>query len=348
MELPKIDFRFTRSGIIVVAILLVVGYLLQAMQFDFFALFTKPEDFLFFPIASLLVAVGIIVLWFIIGARYGPTMGNLLVENRVIALLFVRGDKYYFEKVSEEEHVVTGPFVLSRFITFFISWLSISSSLVSLFGNILGGLFFPGPTIDPVINLLGNNGLEGIAWKFLLIMVIAPLILTLIIPITWLLLDVRLKALHSGSMTNWFVGTKVQSRLNGFISIGALIALGGSFGLDQLVDKLTTIISLVFYCIFYISFPMILIITLYSLLFHTTFYEKFLDAIPVPYGETNVEFFVKERKYEGMKVKIKKEEEIRPGLEIEEGPEEEIEEGPEEEIEEGIGEEIEEGPEEDF
>ncbi|MFW9991353.1 MAG: hypothetical protein ACFFD4_04775 [Candidatus Odinarchaeota archaeon] len=329
MEMPKIEFRFARSGIIMVAIFLVIGYLLQVIRFNFFGLFEKPEDFIIFPVASLLIAAAIIALWFVIGQRYGPKIGYYLVENKILALIFVKGNKYYFEKVSEEAHKVSGPLILSRFIALFISWISISSSLVAIFGTSpLGGWLYTGARFDssdPIVNFLGDAGIIGILLKFLLIMVMAPLILTLIIPITWLLVDVRLKALHTGSMTNWYVGHKVQARLNSFVSIGALIALGGSVVISSISDifnKLVTIISLVFYCIFYISFPIIVIITIYSLLFHTTFYEKFLDAIPAPYGETKVEFFVKEGKYEGKKVEIEKKE---PEPEPEPEPEQTIE-----------------------
>ncbi|MHA1167288.1 MAG: hypothetical protein ACTSRU_05660 [Candidatus Hodarchaeales archaeon] len=328
MELPEIDFRFTRSGMIVTVIILLIGLFLQIIPLDFFGLFSKPADYLF-PVISILLSAGIIILWFIIGDRYGPRIGNLLVENKIVALIFVKGDKYYFEKVSEEAHDVKGPQVLARFINLLIAWISISSSLVSIFGNFIMKIIYDANPVtdpllaDPVIRFLSSTALLEILLKFLLIIIIAPLILTLIVPISWLLLDVHLKALQSSSMTNWYVGKKVQARLNSFVSIGALVALGGSFGIENLANKLITIVSLVFYCLFYVSFPIILIVILYSLFFHTTFYESFLEAIPIPYGETKVEFFVKEGKYSGKKVEIADKEEKTPEISEEEKKEQE-------------------------
>jgi hypothetical protein len=88
------------------------------------------------------------------------------------------------------------------------------------------------------------------------------------------------------------VGTKFQALFWNDISIGPLLAIGGSFSLVNLVNKLLTMISLDLYCMFHVF----LIVTLYSLFFQSTFCRNFLETIDIPRGTIGISFNSKDSK----------------------------------------------------
>ncbi len=228
---------------------------------------------------SIVISVLITILWFTVGTWAGPNLGKLLVTNKLVIKVWTKGNAHYFEKVSEEERYVKHSHLTSKFIALVIAWTSLAATLVSVWvgdGNIVKFVEDPS-TFELFI-------------QFILVFVLSPLALTIFIPVSWMLLDVKLKAYHTGQKINWYVGKKVQQTLSSYVTLGAIIASASAIGFD----KLRTVLDIFLMVFSWVGLACFLIVFLYSILFQIGYYDVFLETIPVPYGETDVKLTERE------------------------------------------------------
>ncbi len=233
---------------------------------------------------SLGIAVIIMLVWFSMGVWAGPRFGRFLAQNFIGQKAITGSSTVYFEDLTEKELKVGPGHILSRFIGLLIAWTSISATLVSL---VAGFIYDSDP--DRLKEFLESSSLVDVLLKFLLVLMIAPIVLTIFVPISWMLLDIHMKAWNKKNRTAWYVGAKVENKTKGYIAAGAIIASAGAIGIDQL-DLVVTIFLL---NIAWIGLACVLVVLQYSLLFHAGYREIFLETVTIPFGHT--ELTLKER-----------------------------------------------------
>ena len=210
-------------------------------------------------------------------------------------ILFTKGDFHYFEKVGQENLRIMPGTIIAKFINLILSWFAVVAFLLGFLLQSFQGtdklfaFFTANFSTNPVNYIL----------KLIIVFVLAPILMTITIPIPWMLLDTRLKAYSSGAKINSFVGKVIQSRVNSLFAIGGIATL--------LIQNLSLnnfgsiILSAVFFVIGYLAFPTILMVTLYNMLFQVQYYESFLREIPVPFGTTRIDVETKFTKAEESK-----------------------------------------------
>jgi hypothetical protein len=273
LRYPK--FRFTRGGILLVALL---GLFSSALFFLEFQPFSIAPNFLFGIPISVIAAFTVIYFWFIIGTIATPRVAHYLVDNKALRLLFTRGDVHYLEFVPFEERMIGHPQILAKFISLLIAWVSLSAFLMNLLAGILGG----NPTdilnaTDPVFFIL----------RTIILLVLVPVVFTFVYPVGWMLVDAKLKAYNSAAKLNWFVGTRVLNITAGVITVGSVVALGADVITDW-ANRINLIAGLVVFCIVNVSLIVILITIFYNMFFHGKFYQLIVDSIDIGYGVTSV------------------------------------------------------------
>ncbi|MFX1511340.1 MAG: hypothetical protein ACFFCQ_02020 [Promethearchaeota archaeon] len=257
---------------------------------------------------SIIISVIITILWFTVGTWLGPNLGKLLVTNKYIIKFWTKGNRHYFEKVTEEERYVKHSQITSKFIGLLIAWTSLAATFVSIW---VGD--------GDIVEFVEDTSWVAEIIKFFLVFIISPLALTIFIPVSWMLLDVKLKAYHTGSKINWYVGKKVQQTLSSYVTIGAVIASASAIGFD----KLRTVLDIFLMVFSWVGLACFLIVFLYSILFQIGYYSVFLNVIPVPYGETDVKLTEREiLETENLEKEdiVEDEEELGPEIEQRETP----------------------------
>ncbi len=286
---------FTRGGLIISILIIILFTGLNLFEFDLDILGVRITIADFVPINILIafiVAFYTASMWYLIGIRLAPRVGEFLTEKKIMNIIITKGDMHYFEKTIEEERKVVPGLVIGKFINLLISWLAVSAFVIGLFYLPIAGLIFgepsqqqqilnffePDPFVNPILYL----------FKLLLIFIISPLLLSIIIPVPWMLIDTKLKAYNSKIKLNFLVGRQLQARLSVLFAIGGLVTLFLSFisRLDLLLEFALLFISFV---ILFIGLPSAIIVMLYNMLFQVEYYEAFLRGIPVPYGTTTIE-----------------------------------------------------------
>ncbi|MHA2307070.1 MAG: hypothetical protein ACXACU_16950, partial [Candidatus Hodarchaeales archaeon] len=108
---PK--FQFAKSGIIIGVILTLIslGFLIVPV------IFQEQPDFVGLIISlviCLVVAFIVIYMWFLLGIKITPIAAHYLVDNKVLKLLFTKGDVHYLEFVPEEKRKIAMPHILNK------------------------------------------------------------------------------------------------------------------------------------------------------------------------------------------------------------------------------------------
>lgn len=277
---PK--FKFEISGIIITIILILVSIWLlihtgvdpNAEQ----AIDPMKMNLLGIPI-GLLVAFMVIYLWFLLGFKITPKAAHYLVDNKILKHFFTRGDVHYLEYVPVEKRKIAMPHILNKYIFLVLAWVSVSAFLFQIIANIFtnndpGKILYPE---DPLIFLL----------RTIVLFILVPLIFTLIYPLSWMLIDARLKAYSSGPKLNWLVGKKVSNLTGGFITLGSLISVGADV-LNSAQERANLIIDLVVFCLINVSLIVILVSLFYNVFFYGKFYKMIIDDVKVGFGVTSV------------------------------------------------------------
>ena len=195
-------------------------------------------------------------------------------------MVFTKGNKHYFEKLTEEERKIKHGHIISKLITLIITWASVSTALISIFLSLTGD--------SNVIAFLNNSDPITVFIRILIILILTPLILSFMIPMGWFLLDVKLKAFDTRTKICWFVGTKIDRMLRNIITIGSMMtALGATFG--DFLAKIIAVMQIFTYSFVISGLAGVLTILLYYILFSGGFYDIFLSSIDVPFGITHLE-----------------------------------------------------------
>ncbi len=283
------EFNFAISGIIITAVLTLISLFFFLGPY----LFTTGEgargielfSFNIYPnILGIFISLGIafteLYLWFLVGIEVTPRAAHYLVDNRVLKLLFTKGQVHYLEFVPQEKRKIAMPHILNKYIALIIAWVSLSAFLL----QIIAGVLLEG---DP--SRILNPGSDWLLFfiRTIVIFFFVPLVFTLIYPIGWMLVDAKLKAYNKFSKLNWLVGKKVVNLTAGIITVGSIIALGAT-ALDDFLPRLQLIFDLVLFCIINISLTVTIIAVFYNIFFQGTFYRRIIDSIDVGFGVTSV------------------------------------------------------------
>ena len=270
---PK--FKFAISGIMLAVIL----FLLSSLFF----LGSDPVNGVGF-LMSFVIAFLEIYLWFLLGMKVTPKAAHYLVDNKVLKLLFTKGNVHYVEYVPEEKRKIAMPHILNKYIALIIGWVSLSAFLLQIIATIV-------TQGDPssIVNPGNNNVLFFI--RTLVIFLLVPLIFPFVYPVGWMLVDAKLKAYHSGTKLNWLVGKKVVNLTAGIITIGALAGLGANLligSLENIIERVQLIFDLVLFCLINISLTVTLIAVFYNIFFQGAFYNRICESIEIGFGVTSV------------------------------------------------------------
>lgn len=294
----RIDLKvFKLSGLIFTSILIIIFlpfYLVKGVNFKLSGGATIPIT-TFDPIGLLLafvIPIITMIVWWFLGTTYAPKLGALLTEKKIMNILITKGDIHYFEKVELHELRITPGVVISKFINLILAWFAVTAFLLGF----LLQFFSSSATKSKIITFFTTEWNSGPVYlfdyflKIIIIYILAPLLMSITIPIPWMLIDTRLKAYSSGTKTNSFVGRAVQARLS------PLFAIGGILTLVMQNLSLETLVGVIIFILAILALPSIIMVTLYNMLFQVKYYESFLKEIPVPFGTTSVQMETKFQK----------------------------------------------------
>lgn len=285
---------FTTPGLIFTVILILIFAIFNLVDFDFPFSGGNIKLFVFNPFNLLIAIVSSVLtmsIWWFVGTRYAPKIGEFLTEKKIGNMIFTKGDIHYFEKVELEDLRIVPGIVIAKFINLLMSYLAITAFLLGIFLGFFNGTDSTAKLITFFESNLSNDPVAYVL-KLILVFVLAPLLLTLTIPIPWMLIDTKLKAYNSKLKINSLVGKSIQKLLTPIFAIGGLATL--------LLQNLTPDVIILFltFIFIFLAFPSILMVTLYNMIFQVKYYESILRSIPVPYGTTKVEMELKFKKTE--------------------------------------------------
>ena len=278
------EFKFARSGIIISIILLLISSFFFIGPY-FFSGGIKFASFNIYPnllgiIISVIIAFVEIYAWFLVGIKVTPIAAHYLVDNKILKLIFTKGNVHYIEFVPEEKRKIAMPHVINKYIALIIAWVSLSAFMLQLIaGVILSG--------NPTRLLHPGNDLLLFLIRTLIIFALVPAIFTLVYPVGWMLIDAKLKAYNSFSKLNWLVGKKLINLTAGIITVGSIIGLGANI-LEETLERVQLVIDLILFCIINVSLIVALIAIFYNIFFQGTFYEHIVESIEIGYGVTDV------------------------------------------------------------
>lgn len=287
ISLRHIEFKFARSGIAISVILVVISsffflgpYLFSSNEITFVSFSIYPNIFGVF--ISFIIAFLEIYLWFLVGVKVTPVAAHYLVDNKILKLVFTKGNVHYVEFMPEEKRRIAMPHILSKFIALIIAWVSLSAFLLQL----ISGIILSG---DPTKILNPGNDLFLFIIRTLVIFAFVPAVFTLVYPVGWMLIDAKLKAYNSFSKLNWLVGKKVINLTAGIITVGSIIGLGAAAEVfEDPLSRLQLIIDLVLFCIINVSLTVAIVAIFYNIFFQGIFYERIVKSINIGYGITDV------------------------------------------------------------
>ncbi len=232
---------------------------------------------------SIAIAFVEIYLWFLVGIKVTPKAAHYLVDNKVLKLVFTKGNVHYIEYVPKEKRKITMPHILSKYIALIIAWVSLSAFIL----QIIAGIILSG---NPTRILNPGSDLLLFIIRTVVIFGFVPLLFTLVYPVGWMLIDAKLKAYNSFSKLNWLVGKKVITLTAGIVTIGSIVGLGANLLDDSLgiLERVQLIIDLILFCVINVSLTVTLVAIFYNVFFQGTFYERIVNSIDIGYGITNV------------------------------------------------------------
>ncbi|MHA1991744.1 MAG: hypothetical protein ACW981_12845 [Candidatus Hodarchaeales archaeon] len=280
---------FTRAGLISSILLIIFFGGIQFIKINIGS-FTSNNDPIYvisYLLIAFLSALFTSSLFWMIGRNYGPKIGNLLVTNKILKIVLTKGDSHYFEKMGVSERKITPALTINKFINLLLTWLAVVAFLIGIFIPLIGGLpFFSGSgTPEIYITDFLNANFNNLAYyfiKIIFVLFLSPILLLIVIPIPWMLIDTQLKSYSSGPRINHMVGRLVQQR------VASLFAIGGIVSLILVNQTFEFYFALIGFILFFIGFPVALVSFFYNLLFQLEYYDEFIKIIPVPLGITSV------------------------------------------------------------
>ncbi|MHA1984184.1 MAG: hypothetical protein ACW967_07505 [Candidatus Hodarchaeales archaeon] len=281
---------FTRAGLVSSIILIIFFSGIQFLEINIGSFKSNNDPFyvISYLLLAFLSALFTSSLFWMIGKNYGPKIGNLLVTNKILKIVLTKGDSHYFEKMGVSERKITPALSINKFINLLLTWLAVVAFLIGIFIPLIGGFpFFSGPGFTPgeYITDFFNANFNNLAYyfiKIIFVLFVSPLLLLIVIPIPWMLIDTQLKSYSSGPRINHVVGRLVQQRLT------SLFAIGGIVSLILVNQDFDFYFALIGFILFFIGLPVALVSFFYNLLFQLEYYDEFIKIIPVPLGITSV------------------------------------------------------------
>ncbi|OLS16627.1 MAG: hypothetical protein HeimC3_52710 [Candidatus Heimdallarchaeota archaeon LC_3] len=271
------NFRvFTSLGLVVSLIIILIFSLIHFFGFEIGGVSVTGglSNFLFNFTLAFGSALFTSSLFWMIGKNYGPKIGTLLVTNKILKIVFTKGDSHYFEKLGVSERKINPGMAINKFINLLLSWLAVSAFLI---GSTIRLFDFPVSEF-----LISNDNLLYIFLRYIFVLIISPVLLLIVIPIPWMLTDTQLKSYSSKLRLNNLVGRLVQQR------VASLFAIGGVISLFLISPSIELLLALIGFIIIFVGLPASLVAFLYNLLFQMEFYDEFIKTIPVPYGLTQI------------------------------------------------------------
>ncbi|MHA2289866.1 MAG: hypothetical protein ACXABG_13865, partial [Promethearchaeota archaeon] len=202
------DIRvFTRAGLITSIFLIIFFGLIQFLNISFGA-YSLAKDSINVIIDLLLAFLSALFtssMFWIIGKKYGPKIGNLLVTNKIAKIVLTKGDAHYFEKLGDSERKVIPGVAINKFINLLLTWLAVTAFLIGIFLPLLGSLLTPGENSEQsILRFLTANFDDPLYYviKLIFVLLLTPILLNIVIPIPWMLIDTQLKSYSSGPGIN--------------------------------------------------------------------------------------------------------------------------------------------------
>lgn len=278
------EFSFERSGIIISIILVLISLGLSIIPYFFDGQILIGDIILpFNPIGipiGLLIAFIVIFLWFMVGYKVTPKAAHVLVDNKIVKLIFTKGHVHYLEYIPDEKRKIAMPHILNKYIALLIAWMSVSAFFISIFAGLLS------KRVQDIVN--PGDDIFLFLVRTLIIFVLVPLIFTLIYPLAWMLIDSKLKSYNKFTKLNSLVGAKVSAITTGFITMGALIGLGADALAGNPIGRVQLIVNLLLFCIINISLTVICVAIFYNIFFQGKFYNDIIEGIDIGFGITSV------------------------------------------------------------
>ena len=334
----KADLRvFTSPGLAISVGLILIFALLNLIpvNFPFFGLFTVkiPGNLVWFLLTTVLAVIGAFFtmsIWYflVVGTRLGPKLGALIVGNPILKALLLKGDQAYFEKLGESERKIGAPIVIGKLIALIIAWLSIVAFFISFFLQYLDILWLP-----PIDYVTAGSDLTSIRAqklfdadltnpaaylvKVLIVLFLSPVVLSIVVPLPWMLIDSNLKSYASGPRINNFVGRIVGQRISSVFFFAGLVSV---ISIVPATSLLPFLVSMIVFVLLFIALPASIVVFLYHILFNVQYYNVFVDLIPVPFGLTRVDMQAKSAKMTTSSTKEPPSNAQKPAAQVEQLP----------------------------
>ncbi|MCY3412960.1 MAG: hypothetical protein INQ03_15080 [Candidatus Heimdallarchaeota archaeon] len=211
-----------------------------------------------------------IEVWRSFAPTYAPKIIFWTTSHKYARKLIAGGSFTYYEYKENIDKI--GKFEpISRFINLMIAFLGLTT------------------TIAKTINFLPESPVESadtmITWSIFLLFV--PLILTPIIPIIYVMEDLKLKAWNEKTFENWRVSVRYKKRFNSFISIGAIsVGLGLNQTSPDLMTNITTFLGIILNGVILLVYPVSILTLLYYLLFRETVNKEVRETMNIKTAKT--------------------------------------------------------------
>ncbi|MHA1912052.1 MAG: hypothetical protein ACTSYA_10180 [Candidatus Kariarchaeaceae archaeon] len=239
---------------------------------------------------SLFSSIPALYIWYRYVPRYAPAVVKFIITNFVGKRLIGGGSFAYYEYRPEEE-TETYFKPISKLIALLIAFLGIAVTLAKLLSQIIN--FNPKTPTESWLVL--------ILWVIL--MIIIPIILTPIIPVTWALEDTKIKAWKKGTKTNWMISSKYKARFNSLITIGAISAGMGLGGEESFWDNFTLFMETIWAALTILFIPITIIVFFYYSYFRKVLLDLTKESVKLDVMETSL--VLREKKTEEIIEKAK-------------------------------------------
>lgn len=226
-------------------------------------------------VLSLISSIPALYIWYRYVPIYAPAVVRFIITNFFGKLLMGGGSFVYYEYRPEEE-TETYFKPVSKLIGLLIAYLGIAVTIVKIMSSIFD--FNPkAPTESWSVLIL-----------WIILMLIIPIILTPIIPVTWALEDTKIKAWSAGTKTNWMVSSKYKARFNSLITIGAITAGMGLGEEESFWDNLTVFVETIWAALTILFIPITIIVFFYYSYFRKVLIDLTKESVDLDIKETSV------------------------------------------------------------
>jgi hypothetical protein len=243
-------------------------------------------------IFSLFSAVPALYLWYRYIPLYAPAVVRFITTN-FFGKRLVGGGSYAYYEYRPDEEVETYFKPLFKLIALLIAFLGIAVTIAKLLSQVID------------FNPKAPTETWGALILWIILMIIIPVILTPIIPVTWALEDTKIKAWANGTKTNWMVSSKYKARFNSLITIGAIAAGMGLGKEESFRDNFVSFMEIVWAALTILFIPITIIVFFYYSYFRKVLLDLTKENVNLDVKETSI--ILREKKTEEIIKKVKEE-----------------------------------------